>query len=139
MTPAGRPGRLRGHREGGSVSLEIAVLVPAVLVAVFGLVQGALVIHARHIALAAASEGLAADVVRGAVDGAGRRAATGFVAAAGGDDVLRQVRVEVDRSPDTASVTVTGRALSLLPGVSGWTVHQTASGPVERFTSGTGR
>ena len=38
------------------------------------------------------------------------------------------------RTATTATVTVTGRTMSLVPGLPGWSVSQTASGPVERFT-----
>ena len=50
------------------------------------------------------------------------------------DDVLLGSRVDSVRTATTATVTVTGRTLSLVPGLPGWSVSQTASGPVERFT-----
>jgi hypothetical protein len=118
----------------GSATLEIVVLFPAVLLATFGLVQGALYYHARDIALAAANDGLSAARSRGGSAEDGRRAAVAFLGRAGGDDVLPASVVRAERTAGTATVTVTGHALSLVPGVPGWTVQQTASGPVERFT-----
>ena len=38
-------------------------------------------------------------------------------------------------SPTSIEVTVTGTSLSLFPGLSGWSVTQSAIGPVERVTS----
>lgn len=124
----------RSVDEQGSATLEIAVLFPAVLLATFGLIQGALYFHARDVALAAATDGLTAARARTGSGEEGRQAASAFVQRAGGDDVLLGSSVSSFRTATTATVTVTGRTLSLVPGLPGWSVSQTASGPVERFT-----
>lgn len=111
------------------------MLFPAVLLATFGLVQGALYYHARDLALAAASDGLTAARSRTGSSDDGRRAAAGFLERAGGTHSLTAETVVSTRSPTTATVTVSGRALSLVPGLPGWSITQTASGPVERFTT----
>jgi Flp pilus assembly protein TadG len=127
--------RLRRRRdEHGSATLEIAVLFPAVLLATFGLIQGALYYHARDVALAAATDGLTAARARSGSGEEGRQAATAFLQRAGGEDVLLGSSVTSVRTATTATVRVTGRTLSLVPGLRGWSVSQTASGPVERFT-----
>src|SRR4051794_19840689 len=118
----------------GSATLEIVVLFPAVLLATFGLVQGALYYHARDVALAAATDGLTAARTRSGSAEEGRRAASAFLHRAGGDDVLPASAVRCERTATTAVVTVAGHAPSLVPGVPGWVVEQTASGPVERVT-----
>ena len=118
----------------GSATLEIVVLFPAVLLATFGLVQGALYYHARDVALAAATDGLTAARSRGGTAEEGRRTALTFLRRAGGDHVLPASAVRSERTATTATVIVSGHALSLVPGVPGWAVEQTASGPVERFT-----
>jgi Flp pilus assembly protein TadG len=118
----------------GSATLEIVVLFPAVLLATFGLVQGALYYHARDVALAAATDGLTVARSRSGSAEEGRRAALTFLQRAGGDHVLPASLVTSERTVTTAKVTVSGHALSLVPGVPGWDVQQTASGPVERFT-----
>jgi Flp pilus assembly protein TadG len=128
-----RPGTWR-DQERGSATLEITVLFPAVLLATFGLVQGALYYHARDIALAAAADGLTAARSRAGSGDEGRRAALAFLARAGGEDVLAAASVSSVRTATTAHVSVSGHVISLLPGLSGWSVTQTASGPVERFT-----
>jgi Flp pilus assembly protein TadG len=124
--------RRRGER--GSATLEIAVLFPAVLLATFGLIQGALYYHARNVALAAATDGLTAARARTGNGEQGRQVAVAFLERAGGEEVLLNSSVSSTRSVTTATVTVTGRTLSLVPGLAGWSVTQTASGPVERFT-----
>jgi hypothetical protein len=111
------------------------VLFPAVLLATFGLIQGALYYHARDVALAAATDGLTAARARTGSGEEGRRAAVAFIQRAGGEDVLLGSSVTSVRTATTATVTVTGRTMSLVPGVPGWSVSQTAAGPVERFTT----
>ena len=118
----------------GSATLEIVVLFPAVLLATFGLVQGALYYHARDVALAAATDGLTAARSRSGNAEEGRRAAAAFLQRAGGDAVLPASVVRSERTAIAATVTVSGHAMSLVPGVPGWAVEQSASGPVERFT-----
>jgi Flp pilus assembly protein TadG len=131
-----RPASVRRPRdERGSATLEITVLFPAVLLATFGLVQGALYYHARDVALAAATDGLTAARSRTGNSDEGRRAAVAFVARAGGTDILADPTVTSSRSATTATVTVSGSAISLVPGLQGWSVRQTASGPVERFST----
>jgi TadE-like protein len=110
------------------------VLFPAVLLVTFGLVQGALYYHARDVALAAATDGLTAARSRTGSSDVGRRAAAAFLQRAGGPGVLPETAVTSVRTATTATVTVSGHAVSLLPGLPGWRVAQTASGPVERFT-----
>jgi Flp pilus assembly protein TadG len=124
----------RRQDERGSATLEITVLFPAVLLATFGLIQGALYYHARDVALAAATDGLTAARARTGSGEEGRRVATAFLQRAGGEDVLLGPSVSSVRTATTATVTVTGRTLSLVPGLAGWSVSQMASGPVERFT-----
>src|SRR4051812_18125409 len=91
----------------GSATLEIVVLLPAVLLATFGLVQGALYYHARDVALAAATDGLTAARARTGSADDGRRAALTFLRRAGGDDVLPGSAVDSDRTATAATVIVT--------------------------------
>jgi Flp pilus assembly protein TadG len=125
---------LRRQDARGSATLEITVLFPTVLLVTFGLIQGALYYHARDVALAAAADGLTAARSRAGTSEEGRRAAGAFLARAGGPGVLAAPTVTSARTATTATVTVSGSAISLVPGLPGWSVAQTASGPVERFT-----
>ncbi len=124
----------RSGNERGSATLEVTVLFPVVLLATFGLIQGALYYHARDVALAAATDGLTAARTRTGSSTEGREAAAAFVRRAGGDGVLIGASVTAERTGTSATVTVTGRTISLVPGLPGWAVSQSASGPVERFT-----
>ena len=110
------------------------MLFPAVLLAAFAVVQGALYYHARDVALAAASDGLDSGAVAAREqprkgDVPRRRSCVGPVAAT---SCLRQ-RCRPSGRHDRARHGQRTR-VSLLPGVPGWALEQTASGPVERLT-----
>lgn len=116
------------------MSLELVVVFPVVLLIIFGVIQGALYYHARNVALAAAQEGLRAARAETGTAADGAQGAQQFLADAGGSGVLTGATVTPSRTPTAASVTVTGSSLSVLPGIPGLRVTQTAAGPVERFT-----
>ena len=69
----------------------------------------------------------------GASPGAGQARAEQFLADTAGDS-LRDSAVTARQSSDVLRIEVTGRALSVLPGVPGLPVRQHAQGPIERFT-----
>lgn len=118
----------------GSASLELVVIFPVLLLIIFGAMQGALYYFACSAALASAQEGARAAADENASTNDAQSAAASFLASAGGSDTLQQTRITATRSAATATVNVTGKSLSLLPGWDGITVHQTASAPVERVT-----
>ncbi len=129
----GQRARARGER--GSVSLELAVVFPVVLLLIFGTVQAALYFHARNVALAAAEEGLRDARVENGSDSAGVRRAEAFLVDAGGSRVLLGFSVTADRGATEATVTVQGTSPSVLPGIGGFAVAQSATGPRERVTT----
>ena len=92
----------------------------------FAVFQASLVFYAQSIALGAATQGV--NAARGYESSAssGETRAHDFLAAAG--DGLTSQRVDATRSGTEASVTVSGRAISVLPGIS-FPVHRTAHGP----------
>ena len=124
--------RLSGDR--GSTSLQLVIIFPAVLALIFGGVQTALYFYARNVAIAAAQEGARAAGAQTGSAGAGAAAAADFIIRAGGPDALPASSVSGSRSATTATVTVRGRSLSLVPGYAGIDITQSASVPVERIT-----
>jgi hypothetical protein len=121
----------RTRNDDGSGSLEFIIVVPVVLTVLFLAIQISILSYTRSVAMTAAEEGL--DAERGfAGAGTGQGRAAEFVARQG--DWLTGTQVTVSRTGEQVSVTVTGQSLSLVPGFSGWTVSQTATGPVERYT-----
>ena len=106
-------------RERGSAVIEAVIGVPAFMLFV------ALIVFAGRVAIAHQGvQSAAAD---------GLSAASSFVTDAGGEDVLPGAQMTGGRSATTATVTVTGTSLSVIPG---WSpaVSQSASVPVERIT-----
>ena len=126
-------GRTAIRRERGSSSIQMVILMPALFSIMFLGLQGALYYHARTVAIAGAQEGARAAGGQNGTAVGGISAASSFVSDAGGKDVLPGAQVTGGRSATTATVTVTGTSLSVIPG---WSpaVSQSASVPVERIT-----
>ncbi|NES15742.1 TadE/TadG family type IV pilus assembly protein [Micromonospora solifontis] len=120
----------------GANPVELAVVMPAILVLLFGSIQLAALFVARSTALHAAESGVDAQRVLAAPAGAGEARARRFLRATG--DWLVGWDERGPRCVTTATevtCTVTGRSLSVVPGVS-FPVRQTAHGTVERWTTG---
>src|SRR3954462_10073861 len=143
-TAPSRPGPAHGSRasgaagrrrsgERGAASVELAVVFPVVLLLVMTLIQAALWFYARSIALGAAQEGAREGGAQPASTARAESPAEAFLEATA-QDLLTGRDVAVAGSPASIAVTVTGTSLSLFPGLSGWSVAQTAVGPVERPT-----
>jgi Flp pilus assembly protein TadG len=112
------------------------ILLPALFAVMFLGMQAALFYHARTTAIAAAQEGARAVGAEQGREADGTAAANAFITEAGGDDVLTNSSSTASRTGTTATVTVTGFSLSVIPG---WHVRitQTAMVPVERVTDPT--
>ena len=143
-TPLSRLCHVRGRRtsgvarrqlsgERGAASVELAVTFPVVLLLVMTLIQAALWFYARSVALGAAQEGARDGRVQPVSTARAQSAAEDFLDQTA-QDLLTGRDVTVSGSPASIAVTVTGTSLSLFPGLSGWSVTQTAVGPVERPT-----
>ncbi|WP_232290190.1 TadE/TadG family type IV pilus assembly protein [Micromonospora sp. ATCC 39149] len=128
-----------GGAERGANPVELAVVMPAILVLLFASIQVAAWFVARATALNAAQSAVNAQRLHEAPAGAGEARAVDFLTAAG--DWLvgwdQPGPACVTTIADTAEVicTVSGDSLSVIPGVS-FPVRQTAHGTVERWTTG---
>jgi hypothetical protein len=132
---AARPAVVPGSSDRGATPVELAILVPAILVLLFASIQVAAIFLARTVALAAAQEAVSTvRVHNGPPDSAGIAAAKRFIR--GSSDWLTGPKVYRSSPVDDetqVSFTVEGRALSILPWIT-FDVSQTAHGTVERFT-----
>ena len=117
--------------ERGSATAELVIATPVLLLLILLVVQFALWQHSVHVAQAAASQGLAAARVHGGTAGAGQGEAN-LVLGQLSHSVLVHPSVRVTRGANTTAVTVAGEAQSVVPFLH-LPVHETASGPVERF------
>lgn len=122
--------RARGSQRGLSNSLQFAVIVPALMLATFGLIQAGLWLHARNVAAEAVTA--AADVAR-SYDGdpGAARVAARRIAAVGG---LTEVRLTVTRQARSVSVTMVARPPVIFDLGLG-RVSETATAPLERVTT----
>lgn len=111
--------------------MQAVLVFPALLFTVMLIIQFALYLHAQSVAEAAAQDGAAAARRADGSESSGRAAADRSLSSLG-PRMLSGQNVSVNRSATVARVSVTGRVLSLVPGIS-LTVHETAEGPVERF------
>lgn len=113
------------------------MLFPVVLLILFGVIQGALYFHGQNVAMSAAEQGVRAA----RADGQANRASTAadkarqFLSDTGELDNLSGLTITPDVDADTVRVTVSARTVSLLPGIPGPKISQTASGDIERFTN----
>lgn len=123
----------RGTRRGaerGASSVETAIALPVLIMLVFGIVQGAVVLHAGNVAQGAAQAAVEEARLYGAdLEDA---AASGFHVAASSGSALTDVTIDIAVSETTVVVTVRGTAPSLVPGMP-LDVQRTVSGPIERW------
>lgn len=137
MVTATRRRLVGGDRERGANPVELAVMMPLILVLLFASIQIAAVFLARSTALNAAQSGVNAQRTYQAGGGAGVNSATGFLNAAGGWLVGWETpgpTCVVINDDTEVTCTVSGRSLSVVPGVD-FAVQQTAHGTVERVTT----
>ena len=127
------PTRSRVAAERGSATLEVAILGPALLLVVFTIIQLGLWSYARSLALAAAQEGVAAAAAHGARPGDGVARARQFLERSAGDSLVATSVATSASNATRVRIEVSGRSLSVIPGVDGMTVTQSAEAPVERF------
>lgn len=122
----------RRQRERGSLTVEMAVLMPTLLIASFLGIQAAMFHHAGSLASAAAREGVRVAAAEDGTRAAGIAEARAFTTDVAGDS-LTNVTIGGSRSSTRASITVRGKALTVIPG---WvpTVKKSATLPVERIT-----
>jgi hypothetical protein len=120
-------------RDRGASPVELAILWPVLLMLIFTTVQAATYFTARTVALTAAQTAVTVERKHTAQEGEGRQAAETFLDDVG--DWLRNPHVsEPAYTTDGVRYTVTGDALSLVPGLT-WQISQTAHGTLERFTT----
>lgn len=125
-----------GHRgrDSGGVVIELAILGPLIIIAIFGAAQVGTYFTARALALTAAQAAVTAERQHDAQPGDGQAHAEQFLDQAG--DWLADPQVsEPIYGDDQVTYAVTGTAISLVPGIS-WEIQQTAHGRLEQFSTG---
>lgn len=129
--------RLRRRDEAGASAVEMAIVAPSFLLFIFAIIEVALWMHARDVALAAAREGVAElrtvnpDDAPSAWQSAVEATAVASAARLG-DVQSPAAQSTYDAAAARVTVTVTGNVIDLIPG---WnlTVSGSASGLIEDF------
>lgn len=124
----------RWHEDRGDASLQMAIVYPFVLLATIAVIQASMWYYARSIALTAAREGLSAARAYQASPADGTAKAQDVLGRAAGDSLLGYTVSTAGSTGQRVRIEVTGTAQSMIPGVAGLRVSQSASGAVERWT-----
>lgn len=115
----------------GSVSAELVISMPLLMLMILLIAQFALWAHATHIAQAAAAQGLAAARVSDGTTATGAAAAHQVLAQLG-QGSLQDPQIAVARTAQQATVRITGAATAVVPFLH-LRVHGEATGPVEVY------
>jgi Flp pilus assembly protein TadG len=126
--------RRRWRDDRGDASIQMAIIFPFVLLATIAVIQASMWYYARQVALTAAREGLAAarSYQASPADGAAR--AREVLRRTAGDSLRGPSVLTAGSNAQRVRIQVSGTAQSMLPGVPGLRITQSASGAVERFT-----
>ncbi|MEV5989315.1 TadE family protein [Streptomyces sp. NPDC052051] len=125
----------RGWRDDdGDASIQMAIIFPFVLLAAVAVIQASMWYYARQIALTAAREGVAAAGTYQASPADGTARAREVLARTAGDSLRSPSVSAAGSSGQRVRIQVSGTAMSMIPGLSGLRIAQSASGPVERWT-----
>lgn len=124
----------RTGAERGDGPVQAAILAPMVIALSLLMVQGGIYYHARTIAVNAAQVGVESSRAYNSSAGAGQAAAQSYLGTTG-SSAFSTVNISSSRSATTATVTVSARTASMLPGVSLPMINARAQAPVERLTS----
>ena len=106
------------------------ITLPFLFLIFFTIIQGTMVLQAGNAAQSVASAAYNAARLYGASDGDGVTAGNALLGDLG--STLTNAQVVVERNGQTVTVTVTGQAASLVPGVP-LDVERTVYGPTERW------
>jgi Flp pilus assembly protein TadG len=119
--------------ERGDAVTETVLLVPVLLLLILFVIQFGLWYHAQHLVQAAAQEGARAARAEYGTAEDGQERAERFLQEAGGESVSGP-GVHAERTIDTVTVRVVGRAPAVVPGLR-LSVRASATSPVEEFSA----
>lgn len=124
----------RFRTDGGSISAEVVIVLPVVMLTILAGMQLCLLFFAQSVALAAAQEGVRAARADRATRTAGSVVARRYAERTAGG-FLHSISASSAADATTVRVIVRGRSLSLVPFLPSIPVREEAAGAVERFTT----
>lgn len=119
---------MRGDR--GQATLEVALITPVILLVVVALIQFAIWYNAEQTTIAAAQEGAAQASTHAGDLAAGQQRAQFLMSGLASMTSDEQVKVS-PVAPDGIQVSVSAQLDSLIPGISGFALHATATSHAE--------
>jgi Flp pilus assembly protein TadG len=123
---------LPGRDERGATSvIQLVLIAPALLMMMMAIVQFGLLAHARNVAEQAAQEGAASARRFDGTEASAKADALKYLTLLG-PQTLTDRDVVVNRGAQNATVTITGKVLTLVPGLD-LHVKESSTGPVERY------
>lgn len=131
LDPPSPLARRRCRGDSGSASTELVIVMPLLLLLVLASVHVGLWFHARHLVNAAAQEGARAARASGATDSDGHDRAQQILGDLGSNSVTSPAIV-VTRSGSSVTVSVTGQAPPVIPGLT-MSVSASSTSPIEEF------
>ena len=121
----------RRRRDRGSVTVELTAAFPLFGLLLMAAIQFALWQHANHMAQAAANEGVQIARAYGSSAAAGKSDTEALLRDLSGG-ALKGTSVRASRSATTATITITGHAEGIIPGLTS-PIRVTVTAPVERI------
>jgi len=115
----------------GSASAEAVIATPLLMLLVLAIIQAGIILHAHHMAQAAANTAMEAARAELASGGDGTAAAEASLGRNAGG-VLEDAEVTVARGAETITVTVSGNATQIVP-LFDAPIEVTVTGPVEHI------
>ena len=129
---------LPGRDERGATSvIQLVLIAPALLMMFMAIVQFGLLAHARNVAEQAAQEGAASARRFDGTEADAKTDALKYLTLLG-PRTLQERDVVVNRGAQSATVTITGKVLTLVPGLN-LQVRESSTGPVERYVPPVGQ
>ena len=123
---------LPGRDERGATSvIQLVLIAPALLMMMMAIVQFGLLAHARNVAEQAAQEGAASARRFDGTEAGAKSDAMKYLTLLG-PQTLKDRDVVVNRGTQNVTVTITGKVLTLVPGLD-LHVKESSTGPVERY------
>ena len=111
--------------------IQLVLIAPALLMMMMAIVQFGLLAHARNVAEQAAQEGAASARRFDGTEASAKTDALKYLTLLG-SQTLKDRDVVVNRGAQNATVTITGKVLTLVPGLD-LHVQESSTGPVERY------
>ena len=124
--------RVRWDGDRGDTSIQMVIVLPIIILFTMLIAQGCMWYYAREVAQTAAREGVSTGRTYNSSIGAGTARAREVASQVGGDSLL-SMSVSGSGTADRITITVRGKTPSIIPGLSGPSISQSASGPRENW------